>query len=266
MTIHWTQKNISDIKKRLTKGESIKQIAESFEVSLGSVYLLCNANEIPFRQLRGLKPMKCRVKDPAKVREQEKRQQAYQKRLEQNRRRKFVRLNGIVAMRRAGATLKTIAGKYGVTHEAIRQTINRYNEASDNPVLNINNKRSVFPAVAKRREDVAAMVRSGLSYAEVARKLNVSVPVIRQDMAKYNKKSKTPISYAPNGKVRSDQRILRNDKQKIVQMRHSGISVKEIAKKYRVSSGRIYFILNAETVSPKQKQNLKQKRKRKLSR
>jgi transposase len=241
--MNWTQKNIENVKHRLSNGESATPIAKSLNIPVSEFYRLCFLHSINIRQLRGLPEPKVRETDPVKIKMREAEKKAYRKRVEFNRKKRENRMNHIVEMRRNGSTYAEIAEKYRLTIERIRQIIQQYNETADNPLIpeEVNHRRSPSPIVAARREKVAELRRAGLSHQQIAKKMKVSLGVIRQDLETYNRESDNPIPYFV---VDKRHRIGDAEKAEIVRLRKSSVSVIEIAAKYEVVASRIYQVLN----------------------
>jgi uncharacterized protein (DUF433 family) len=251
------QTNIDIIKSRLMKGESIEHIAESFDVSATAMYRLCHRHNIDFQGVRALprsrkstksyKEKEAKRIEKIKIRtekrtKREKEQKEYRKQVEHNRKKRADRMNQIAKMRRDGATYSEIAVKYKLTTERVRQILLDYNKLSDIPVLpeEFNHKRPPNPDVTARREKVAELRRAGLSHQEIAKKVKVSLGVIRQDLETYNRDSDNPITPF---RVDKRQHIDAKAKLDIVKMRNKGASISEIAEKYDVCQSRIYQVL-----------------------
>jgi uncharacterized protein (DUF433 family) len=231
--MNWTQKNIKNVKQRLSNGENATKIAKSLDISTREFYRLCFLHRVNIRKLRGF--------PESRVREVKKK--AFREQVELNRKKRENRTNHIVAMRRNGSTYAEIAEKYGLTTERIRQIIQQYNETADNPLIpeEVNHKRPPSPIVAARREKVAELRRARLSHQQIAKKMKVSLGVIRQDLETYNRESDNPVPYFV---VDKRHRIGKTEKSEIIRLRKSGIPVSEIAAKYEVVASRIYQVLN----------------------
>jgi uncharacterized protein (DUF433 family) len=163
--------------------------------------------------------------------------------VESNRQKRRERANHIAELRRGGATYAEIAAQYQLTMDRIRQIVKSYNETAKNPVLpeEFNHKRPPDLEVAVRREKVAELRRTGLSHQQIAKKMNVSAGVIRQDLEVYNKTSDNPI---PFFQVDKRHRINAQIMPEIIKMRKCGVPVSDIAEKYGVVASRIYQVLN----------------------
>jgi uncharacterized protein (DUF433 family) len=241
--MNWTQKNIENVKHRLSNGENATKIAKSLDIPTGEFYRLCFLHSVKIRELRGLPEPRARETVLAKIKMREAEKKAYQEQVELNRKKRENRMHHIVGMRRNGSTYAEIAEKYGLTTERIRQIIQQYNETAENPLIpeEVNHKRPPSPIVAARREKVAELRRTGLSHQQIANKMKVSLGVIRQDLEVYNRESDNPIPYFV---VDKRHRIGDTEKTEIVQLRKSGVSIKEIAAQYDVVASRIYQVLN----------------------
>jgi transposase len=194
-------------------------------------------------ELCGLPKPKVRETNPAKIKMRETEKKSYQELVELNRKKRENRMNHIAKMRRNGSTYAEIAEKYGLTTERIRQIIQQYNETAENPLIpeEVNHKRSPSPIVAARREKVAELRRARLSHQQIAKKMKVSLGVVRQDLEVYNRESENPI---PNFVVDKRHRIGNAEKIEIIRLRKFGVPVAEIAAEYEVVASRIYQVLN----------------------
>ncbi|MDR2706497.1 MAG: helix-turn-helix domain-containing protein [Planctomycetaceae bacterium] len=243
----WTKKDIADIKRRLSNYETAKHIAKSLKIPTGEFYRLCFVHDINIRVSRGLPKPISSITDPVEREARKAERKAYKKKVAMNRKKREGRTDYIVEMRRNGATYAEIAKKCDLSEERVRQIIQIYNETAEEPLSpeEFNHTRSGCPIVAARREKVAELRRSGLSHREIAKKMKVSVGVIRQDLEYYNRTAENPV---PRFVVNKRYRIGAAEKVELVRLRKSGASVPELSAKFGVKPSRIYQVLNSEGI------------------
>jgi DNA-binding CsgD family transcriptional regulator len=151
-------------------------------------------------------------------------------------------------LRRKGETLKGIGDQFGITREAVRQHLVRYNQDAKSPVTTIRNFRKPNPRVIQRRTQIAEARRSGLSFQEIAAKFHVSTAVVRQDILVYNLTAKHPIPRF----TAKEPKISMQARREVIKLRKSGAVCREIAEKYGVSISLVYKICqDANASKPK---------------
>lgn len=90
----------------------------------------------------------------------------------------------VIDLRRNGASLTSIAKKYSITGERVRQVVMKYNETASDPVdLRTNGTgRSVDPKVTERRQKVVELRKEGKKLREIAEMLNIPQYIVVQDV------------------------------------------------------------------------------------
>ena len=94
-------------------------------------------------------------------------------------------------LRRKGDTLESIAQRYGITRERVRQIVKRRNKTSDNPIdiqaINMQNRRLPSPEIMKLRKHIIELCRAGKTARQIADSLNVEKKYIYECVRKHNK-------------------------------------------------------------------------------
>ncbi|MCL2005550.1 MAG: LysM peptidoglycan-binding domain-containing protein [Planctomycetaceae bacterium] len=108
-----------------------------------------------------------------------------------NRRALDARNTEMFELRRKGDTLESIAQRYGITRERVRQIIKRRNKTSDNPIdiqaINMRNRRLPSPEIMQLRKQIVELCRVGKTARQIADSLNVEKRYIYECVRKHNK-------------------------------------------------------------------------------
>lgn len=86
----------------------------------------------------------------------------------------------IIELRRNCETLLTIAKKYNITGERVRQIVVKYNKTAESPV-HVQGKRCGSDKITKRRQAVAEFRLSGMTLEKIAETMGISRHTIVQD-------------------------------------------------------------------------------------
>ncbi|MDR1964520.1 MAG: hypothetical protein LBQ50_12135 [Planctomycetaceae bacterium] len=253
----WDINDIKAMKQRLSEGESVASVAESFGVSASAIYATSRNYGISIRACRNTKQAKSAKKqrDMAKFLEQE---QAVMKRREIRDAARNARLAEIAEVRRSGLSLRAIGAKFNISNEWVRQLILQYNETAEDPVPLFRMPCPPLEKITERRRKVAELRRAGLSYQEIAEKLKVPKARIKNDVKLLCERdpSVEPVPVFSVLKRKIDEKA----KKDIIKSRKSGQTYKQIAEKYDVTPGRIFHICrNAGITDHPQLKNGKKK-------
>ena len=88
-----------------------------------------------------------------------------------------------------------------------------------------------------RRNHIAELRRSGLTYAEIGEKYGLTTEAIRQILCQYNKTADNPVPPEKYNHKRPPDPIVAARREKVAALRRSGLSHRQIAKRMKVSLG-----------------------------
>ncbi|MDR0704839.1 MAG: hypothetical protein LBF88_07615 [Planctomycetaceae bacterium] len=226
------------MKRRFSMGESIASIADSYGITTAAVYATARNYGISIRTCRKTKEAKSarNQKRLKKLREREKIMLKQRKIREAARK---ARLAEIAEARRSGLSLRAVGAMFNVSNEWVRQSVFQYNETAKRPVPLFRSINKPSPEITERRRKVTELLRAGLSYLEIVKKMKMSQDRIKNDIKVLCKRD--PSLPLPNFSTRKCK-IDANAKAEILKARKAGQKYQQIAQKYGVTAGRIFNI------------------------
>jgi len=147
-----------------------------------------------------------------------------------------VRAKKILELCRQGISHDAIAQRYGISREYVKTVLHRYNKTASDP---ISDTPPTVQELLERREKMAELARSGLTYQQIAGAMGLSKKYTYNQIRKYNQTSEHRVKV----RRKSQEEISVEVRNAIIKERKNGTIMSEIAELFGISLGTVNYVL-----------------------